>query len=156
MPRATQKRPELTDGEPLYQTILIPTDGSEGARRGIRHGLDIASQYSATIHVLNVVDEHTQGSTPALSSEELVLEKFEEEAREAMDEVADTAEELGVDIVCECVRGVPHDAIREYAEAHDVDLIVMGIHGGPQGGRPHVGSTTDRLVRTSRVPVLPV
>ena len=156
MPKATQERPRPTSGESLYRNILIPTDGSEGAQRGVRHGLDIANRYSATIHVLNVVDEHTQGPTPAFSSEELVLEKFEEEAREAMDEVADAAEELDVDVVAECVRGVPHEAIREYAEANDVDLIVMGIHGGPRGGRPHVGSTTDRVIRTSRVPVLPV
>lgn len=147
---------ELTDTEPLYRTILVPTDGSRGARRGIRHGLDLARRYDATVHLLYVVDEHTQGSTPALSSDELVLEKIEERARRELDDVVAEAEELDVEVVADCVRGVPHDSINRYANSADADLIVMGVHGGERGSRPHVGSTTDRVLREARVPVLPV
>jgi nucleotide-binding universal stress UspA family protein len=37
-----------------------------------------------------------------------------------------------------------------------VGLIVMGIHGLGGADRPHIGSTTDRVLRTADVPVLPV
>lgn len=148
--------PKTAREKPLYRNILIPIDGSVGARRGAEHALDLAARYDATVHVLNVVDEHTHGATPALSSGELVLEKIEEHARAAMDEVASAADRVGIPVVSDCVRGVPHQVISDYAKRNDVDLIVMGIHGGDRGGRGHVGSTTDRVIRTSPVPVLPV
>lgn len=50
--------------------------------------------------------------------------------------------------------GRPHAVLREIAEEVGADLIVVG----PHGDRPHswmpLGTTAERLVRTSRVPVL--
>lgn len=146
----------VPDEEGLYEHILVPTDGSEGARRGIRHGLDLARQYHAKVHVLHVIDERTQVETPAFSSEELVLDKLEEQAEELLDEVESEAARLDLDVTCKCVRGVPQEEIRRYASGNGVDLIVMGLHGGRRGAHPHVGSTTDRVLRQSEVPVLPV
>lgn len=142
--------------DPLYRNILVPTDGSHGARRGAHHALDLASQYDATVHVIHVLDERRQADTPALSSEELVFEKLEDRGREFLDQVANGAQERGLEAVVECCRGVPCDEILAYAQANDIDLIVMGVHGDERGGRPHIGSTTERVILSSRVPVLPV
>ncbi|MFB6106291.1 MAG: universal stress protein [Halobacteriaceae archaeon] len=139
----------------MYEHILIPTDGSEGASRGVDHGLDIAVKYGATVHVLYVVDE-AHHATPALSSEELFIEKCEDVGEEILEAVVERAEEAGLEVVTTCVRGVPYQAIREYVDEHEIDLIVMGIHGQSALQRPHIGSTTDRVVRTVEVPVLPV
>lgn len=140
----------------LYRTILIPTDRSEGARRGFEHGLDLARRYGAAVHFLHVVDERTHGVTPALGSAELDLERVEEEVETLMDEFAAEAARLDVEVMTSCCRGTPHREIVRYAERNDVDLIVMGIHGTQRGGRPHVGSTTDWVIRHASVPVLPV
>lgn len=139
-----------------YRNILVPTDGSEGSRRGVEHALDLGSQYEARLHVLHVVDERRQAQTPALGSEELLLEKLEDHAREVMDDIVAEATTLGLETVTECARGVPHDEITAYARGNDIDLIVMGIHGLGETDRPHIGSTTDRVLRTADIPVLPV
>ncbi|MGM0591432.1 MAG: universal stress protein [Halobacteriota archaeon] len=140
----------------MYERILIPTDGSAGAYRGALHGLDIAQKYDADVHVLYVLDERVFGQTPALSSHELFLESLESEGDAYLDEIVDEAEELGLQTERSCVRGLPHEEIVSYAEANDVDLIVMGRHGRSAHGRPHIGSCTDRVIRTTDVPVLPV
>lgn len=142
--------------ERLYSNVLIPTDGSKGARRGTEHALDLAEKYRATVHLLHVIDEGSVVNTPALSTDELAIEKLEEAAEARMTEVVDAAEEAGLETVCACKRGVPHETIIEYAEENDIDIIVMGIHGEARTARPHVGSTTDKVLRTSRIPVLPV
>jgi hypothetical protein len=56
----------------------------------------------------------------------------------------------------DAVIGTPAWAIIEYAEAHDIDLIVMGTHG--RGGMSHLlmGSVAERVVRTAPCPVLTV
>ena len=139
-----------------YRNVLVPTEGSKGARRGMEHALDIAEQFGATIHVLHVVDERNTGGTPALSSHELAIEKIEEEGDRIMAEVVAAAESRDLDASATCIRGVPHDVILQYAAEHGIDLIVMGIHGEERSARPHVGSTTDRVLRTASIPVLPV
>lgn len=52
----------------MYTDILIPTDGSQGAQAAIEHGLEIAQQYEATVHVLYVVDKRVSRSGPLLES----------------------------------------------------------------------------------------
>lgn len=140
----------------MYEHILIPTDGSVGAHRGIEHGLDLAAKYGATVHTIYVLDERIYGATPALSADELALEKVEESAHEVMAEIVEAAEDLGLETRTRCVRGIPDEAIIDYAEANDIDLIVMGIHGTARVGRPHIGSVTDRVIRLTEIPVLPV
>lgn len=48
------------------------------------------------------------------------------------------------------------DAIREYAAANDVDLVVMGTHGRAGIERYLLGSVTEKVVRTVSIPVLTV
>jgi nucleotide-binding universal stress UspA family protein len=139
----------------MFKDILIPTDGSEGAQRGIEHALDIGEKYGARIHTLYVVDEGIY-ATPALSGGELFLEELQESGETACEEVVSAATDRGLDAVSECVRGRPHREILDYAADHDIDLIVMGKHGASNHRHHHIGSCTDRVIRLADVPVLPV
>ena len=50
--------------------------------------------------------------------------------------------------------GRAHDVIREIAAKERADLIVVGPHGDQSSTSPFLGTTADRLVRTTTVPVL--
>lgn len=140
----------------MYDEILIPTDGSRGAERGIEHGLDIAQQYDADVHSLYVVEETVYGETPALSTDELYFEKVEESGREDVQEVVQRARERGLDAEGHVTRGTPSKEIADYAREVDVDLVVMGVHGEREGDHPHVGHVSDRVLRSLDTPVFPV
>jgi nucleotide-binding universal stress UspA family protein len=139
----------------MYRTVLIPTDGSIGAERGVTAGLDLARQYDATVHALFVVDERIYGETPGLSDMELRFEQLEERGEELLRDVESRADEMGLDVQMSVRRGMPHEVITAYADDNDVDLIVMGRHGASNHPTPHIGSCTDRVLRTAPVPVLP-
>ncbi|MGM0592549.1 MAG: universal stress protein [Halobacteriota archaeon] len=139
----------------MYRRILIPTDGSAGARKGAEQGLTLAAESDATVHTLFVVDDRVW-STPALSSDELFLEQVEAQGEDAMAVIAQQAEELGLETERACLRGRPDEVIRRYAAEHDIDLIVMGLHGQSKHPRPHPGSCTDSVIHRASVPVLPV
>ena len=140
----------------MYDNILVPTDGSDHADRGVEHGLDLAAAHGARLHVLFVVDESVYGATPALSSYEAFLESIEEQAEEITEDVVADATEQGVDATMSVLRGVPHETIRSYADEQDIDLIVMGKRGAAGVEAPHFGSVTNRVLRESPVPVMPV
>ncbi|QFU83552.1 universal stress protein [Natronorubrum aibiense] len=137
----------------MYDTILIPTDGSEQAERGVEQGLDLATQYDATVVCLYVVDERRHGRPPALGSVEAEHEKLEDEATEMLAEIEARAQELNLKADCKCCRGLPWDEIVEHAERHDADLIVMGRRGATNDRGTPLGSVTERVMRLTETPV---
>ncbi len=139
----------------MYENVLAPTDGSDNAARGIAHAVDLAAETDAHLHVLFVVDETVYGSSTGLSSYEAYLEKVADDAEDLVETVVEEATERGVESTTSVVRGTPHEEILDYADARDIDLIVMGKRG-ETGGTTHVGSVTDRVLRRATMPVLPV
>ncbi|MFB6170085.1 MAG: universal stress protein [Haloarculaceae archaeon] len=140
----------------MYETILVPTDGSEAARRAATEAFDIAAETGATVHLVYVVDE---GATSVLFGGARlsdVLETLTEEGEEAVAALEAEADERGVDAVGDVVRGVSvAEAIDDYAERVEADLVVMSSHG--RHGVEHVlGSTTERTLARAAVPVLVV
>ena len=134
----------------MYDDILIPTDGSAGTAEAVRHGLELAENYDATIHALYVIDE----TYPAVEWD-TVTERLEDEATRSVEVIAEQADEVSVSVVKKVRRGVPHEEIIDYADDYGIDLIVMGTHGRTGIDRfVHAGSVTERVVRHSPVPVL--
>lgn len=140
----------------MYQDVLVPTDGSDHAERGVEHGIDLADEHDATLHALFVVDENSYGETPALSSYELALDRLAADAEELVERIAADAADRGLETETAVRRGVPNEEILGYAEERDVDAIVMGKRGAAADGESHLGSVTDRVVRRADVPVTPV
>ncbi|PSP84318.1 universal stress protein [Halobacteriales archaeon QS_1_68_17] len=138
----------------MYETILLPTDGSSGADRAVENAIDMARMYEAALHVLYVVD---MGDMPADVDTGTIHTTLEETGRETTERVAERARDAGVETVeTAVVSGSPYGTILEYADEQDVDLIVMGTHGRTGLGRFLLGSVTERVVRNSEVPVLTV
>lgn len=135
----------------MYDTILVPTDGSSDARKGAEHAVGLAAALGATVHALYVIEE---GTNPwSRESLEDQLDRAREYGDELTAEVADLAADAGVDCVTDIAVG-PNVAekITEYAAEEGIDAIVMGSgFRGSMGGI--LGSTADKVLRTSRVPV---
>jgi len=139
----------------VYDTILVPTDGSDGAAAAAAHAVDLAKAHGATLHALYVVDVRMSPISASMDHDE-VIELVDESGERPTAAVLDRAERAGVPTV-EAIRlGVPHRTIREYADAEGVDLVVMGTHGRTGVEHALVGSVTERVVRTLDVPVLTV
>jgi nucleotide-binding universal stress UspA family protein len=139
----------------MYDAILVPTDGSEGTRGAVDHAIDHAERYDADLHVLYVVD--TRVSAEAGMESPGVLDALEETGQQAIDDVIAQAEAADVDTIEAAVaNGIPHQAIHDYAAENDIDLIVMGTHGRTGLDRYLLGSVSEKVVRTSPIPVLTV
>lgn len=144
----------MTDGMTgMFETILLPTDGSDGASVAVDHVLDIATAHDATVHIINVADT-TRDSVVQIRGD--VVDALEEKGEEIVSDAAERAHERGVSTVTEVLQGEPYSTILDYAELRDVDVIAMPTHGRGGLSRLLLGSTTERVVRTSDVPVLTI
>jgi nucleotide-binding universal stress UspA family protein len=139
----------------MYDAILVPTDGSEGAAAAGEHAIDIARRYDATVHVLYAVDPRMSPVHEAMDHDELVA-LIEDTGGKPTTPVCDRAEQAGLEAVETIEIGVPYEVIERYVDDADVDLVVMGTHGRTGLERGLLGSVTERVVRTVDAPVLTV
>lgn len=135
-----------------YNSVLFPTDGSETAATAFAYALDVAAAHDATVHVLSVVDT----GRDSVAQDDDVVDALEDEADEAVAELADRAVDRGVPVVTDVLRGDPSTAIVDHAETVNADLTVMATHGRRDLERVLLGSVTERVVNAATVPVLVV
>jgi nucleotide-binding universal stress UspA family protein len=137
----------------MYETILLPTDGSEGSERAEETALDLAEQFGAELHAMHVIDTRHM-SEPALSAMELVTDEAESRAMGLLKDVVDAGESRGLNVTSRCCHGVPQEEIISYAEDVDADLIVMGYQGHTHETK--MGSVVDRVLHATDRQVLAV
>jgi nucleotide-binding universal stress UspA family protein len=140
----------------MYDHILLPTDGSDGAETIAQHAGSLAKQYDATVHVLSVVDTRNRFEGPSMG---LGSDAWEDAQREQAERAVDDAvAALPDDVTVErhVESGVPHTEILDYADDAGIDLIVMGTHGRTGIDHYLIGSIAERVVRQSPVPVVTV
>jgi len=137
--------------------ILFATDFSDSSQQAADYAVTLANLTGAKLHVLHVInelDEHQRVMIPREAF--LVLEK--EVQVQAIKELEMFCKEQTHDIptASYAVVGAPFIVILEMGEKVNADLIVMGTHG--RTGMEHVivGSTAERIVRRSKIPVLTV
>jgi nucleotide-binding universal stress UspA family protein len=137
----------------MYEDILLPYDGSEGAAEVLHHASEIAHWADATIHVLYVADT-TRDSVTVIEGH--AVDALVREGEDIVEEAAKTLDTLGVPYSTDVVQGNPAPGIVEYAERYDQDLVVMPTHGRKGISRYLIGSVSEKVVRLSSVPVLTV
>ncbi len=135
----------------MYENILLPFDGSDGAAEALHHAAEIAHWADATIHVLFVADTARDSVTVV---EAQVVDALVHEGEDIVEKAEKTLHTLGSDYDSDVIQGNPAPTIVEYAERYDHDLIVMPTHGRKGVSRYLLGSVTEKVVRLSSVPVL--
>ncbi|MFH5800926.1 universal stress protein [Haladaptatus sp. CMAA 1911] len=147
------------DTDSVYDQILVPTDGSDGANVMFDHILDIAAEHDVTVHILNIAD--TTHASDSLFQGAIVdaldlVDIFEERGEEIVRVAAERAHRRGVDTVTDVVRGEPSSSIVDYASSQGIDLITMPTHGRDGLTRFLIRSTAERVVRQADTPVLTI
>jgi nucleotide-binding universal stress UspA family protein len=138
-----------------YQTVLVPTDGSDEVNRALNHAFRIATDHSAEVHALYIVD--TRVLKAASENRESVAADLRDQGDAAVKHVAGRA--AGVDVECTTVvrEGTPDVAIRDYADEIAADVVVMAPRGLTGRDRLRsLGSVTERVVGSADHPVLVV
>ncbi|MCU4717051.1 universal stress protein [Halapricum hydrolyticum] len=137
----------------MYDDILLPFDGSEGAAGVLHHAAELAHWYDATIQVLYVADT-ARDSVTVVDGE--TVDVLARQGEDIVDEAAKTLDTLGASYTTDVVQGNPAPTIIEYAEQYGLDLVVMPTHGREGLSRYLIGSVSEKVVRLSPVPVLTV
>jgi nucleotide-binding universal stress UspA family protein len=142
----------------MYQHILIPTDGSEHARRAIAPGVALAKSLHARILALTVTPTfHAFSLAPNQLQYTAAQFEFDNRmhATTLLHEISQAAKEAGVPCTCEhVVADEPYEAIIATARERQCDLINMASHGRRGIKGLLIGSQTQKVLVHSDIPVL--
>ena len=139
----------------MYKKILVPTDGSEFAKKAQRHALFLAKVSGADLIAVSVTENNFVNGLP-LDDEVYQLNQILKERSEENLEEFDKLNEDELEIAHVIREGSPAKVILEVAQEEAVDLIVMGSSGKSGFDRFIMGSVADKVVNSAKCAVLVV
>jgi nucleotide-binding universal stress UspA family protein len=144
--------------------ILVPSDLSIIAERGLSLAAEIAKRSEAVISLVNFT-RHPFGKTFTAMGE--VSSKVDEESelfnlqliktnKEKLDTLAARYSEDGVEIETSIVDEEFKDGVDDYLQQENIDLVVMGTSGEENATEAFTGNHTEQVIKISKCPVLSV
>ena len=139
----------------MYANILLSTDGSDVARKGVKDGMALAKALNAKVTVISVTEPNA--AVYILTKED--IDRFDaackERAGKVLDEARALAEQIGISAeLLHVPNAHPATAIIETAKSRGCDLIVMASHGRRGLRKLILGSQTSEVLADGSVPVL--
>lgn len=136
--------------------ILVPIDFSEYSENALKAAASLAKKYNSEIialHLLGMSDAYLSKSD---NEENQKILLFMQLAKRRFDEFLDKPYLKDVKLKDTINEFMRFEDINDVAQKEQADLIVMGSHGATGLKEVFVGSNTEKVVRTSEIPVLVV
>jgi nucleotide-binding universal stress UspA family protein len=136
----------------MYQSILVPLDGSTFAEHALPYALALARRGAARLTLATVSTPLAEAYVEGLYFSAAELEQeIEGRHRDYLDAVAKrVSAKTSVPVTTE----VRHGEVAESLAAAKADLVVMATHGRGAIGRFWLGSVADEMIRRSGGPLL--
>lgn len=135
--------------------ILVPTDFSEHAQYASKVAAQIARENNAEIYLLNLLDLPTHMNDAVNSGvniPEVML--YLAKTRERLAERLEDPIFEGLSVQADARLERAFDGIVKYSKEINADLIIMGSHGTSGFQEMFIGSNTEKVVRSSDIPVI--
>jgi nucleotide-binding universal stress UspA family protein len=147
----------------MMKKILVPLDGSKLAECALPYAQEIAAgnnkeivlvSVTERIQALRPMEDPTQPMEQRLVPE--AIGKMERQARNYLNKQVKALTVKGIKARADVLLGRPAEEIINYVKYNEIDLIVMSSHGRSGPSRWAYGSVTEKVFRSSSVPILVV
>ncbi len=138
--------------------ILVPVDFSKKSEFAVKMSAQIGKKIKSEIHLLHLVElpsgivDMGAGSNFSIPASMMYLRKVKEKIIHLKNTFFDNDHIIKYSIKFEN----PFEGIRNYTQKNNINLIVMGSKGVSDFEEMIIGSNTEKVVRTSNIPVVVV
>jgi len=140
----------------VFTSILCPVDFSAHSELALGHALDLATLTGAHLTILTVVDPLLTQASEAAGRGDALTAQTQEELQSLLSRISSARGRLREAPGIAVAIGSAAEEILHQVKECSADLIVMGTQGLEGTKRLVFGSTTERVLRESAVPVLAV
>ncbi len=148
--------PELAELKPALKRILVPVDFSESSGLSILYAGELARAYGATLDLLHVIEDAVMPHVYGIEPIAIDLPEIETQTRQALQDLVAAAGSVAVPVEAHVALGYAQSEIKDFADKHDTDLIVIATHGRTGMKRLFMGSVTEQVMRSVHCPVFTV
>ncbi len=134
----------------MYQSILVPIDGSKLAEAILPEVEELAALLKARLHLIRVSRVNVLPGLDPTDAQVRVIHL----AQNYLEKLQEQLTVKNIDIELHTPYGDPAEKILEVCQRDDIDLIAMSTHGRGGIGRWLLGSIADKVMRHSEKPVL--
>ena len=139
--------------------ILVPVDFSKKSEEALKVAAKIANKINGEIYVLHLLDIPS-GEIDMIDGHKVpkgpMAMMLFENTHKKFDDLLDKDYLDNIPVYEKVMTDAPVEGISEFAKKNNIDFIVMGSHGTSGIEEFFVGSNTEKVVRTSKIPVLVV
>lgn len=147
----------------MFKRMLVAVDFSDYSQEAMRIAAGLAGGEKCRVLVLHVCNAPKAVDPAIMTTQSRAIKSLidlqKEMAAAAEMKLVDWIghyEWNGADVGCEVLSGAAHKVITSRAREIDADLIVMGSYGRSGFARRLIGSTTEKVLRKTRCPLLAV
>lgn len=146
----------------MYQSILVPTDGSDFSNKAVSTAARLAKALGARLLLLHVrspieTPHHVEGGALTYLGRKIVMQEIEDEERKLLDAAQAIAAANGTAAETAFIAGYStYDAIVRIAQEQRCDLIVMASRGNRGISGFLIGDEVQKVLNHTTIPVLVV
>ena len=128
----------------MFDTIMVPTDGSEHAKKAEDIALSLAKDLGSKVVAVHIIDD------------KLIYpyEVLEEEGRAILHKVHEKGQEMGVEVHDILIVGSPTHDMAKITQKAKADLVVISSHGKTGLEKLLMGSVAENALKNVDVPIL--
>ncbi len=134
--------------------VAVATDFSEPSERALQHGLAVANQFGATLHLLHLV--RPSEFTFAVEAMSPIEDAYSRDCEDLAIDLEKNHHLNGIECRRWVERGEVTEVVRNFVEKQHIDLLVVGTHGRTGLERLVKGSVAHQIFHCVRCPVLTV
>lgn len=142
---------------PEIRRILCPVDFSEPSEVAFDYAVELAGKFGADVQLVHVyqLPVYALPDGAMMAGPEFTT-KVTTELTKAIEALAAKKAESGVKVETHLIEGIPYREVTRLSEELEADLVVMGTHGRTGIRHLLLGSVAERVVRSSKVPVITI
>ncbi|OPX58805.1 MAG: Universal stress protein [Methanobacterium sp. PtaB.Bin024] len=128
----------------MFDTIMVPTDGSEDAKRAEDMAISLAKELGSKVVAVHIIDD------------KLIYpyEVLENEGKAILNNVQKKGQQNGVEVSEILIVGSPTHDMAKITEKAEADLVIISPHGKSSFEKILMGSVAESTVKTVDLPVL--
>jgi nucleotide-binding universal stress UspA family protein len=139
----------------VFTSILCPVDFSAHSERALGHAIGLAALTGAHLTIMTAIDPFLEAASSAAGHGEALRRQTQDEIQQLLSRIGDGGKLKEAPAISVVTGEAGKEILNQITEC-GADIVVMGTQGLGAAQRMVFGSTTERVLRESKVPVLAV